>query len=594
MKSQATTFVAALLENLLHDCSHKVSSSNLRRDIETINSRLREEGIAFATKTLPRFFKAVLAGVETGTYIPPDGFTRRRGSLLPAFLRGWTTRIFTHDGKVRSDLDEYSFQELYQICAACYKMELPYPKRVEKATIDTFKSNETTVKAFVLPDDCLSRSVRSLARQILHTVLRDVCWRDIKPKHGPGATATAGWRGKGNGKYHWSTKYQRLHSQYPYYEYFCPSLSAVCHTGGSDWYKRLEPSVTPRAKVCLVPKDSRGPRLISMEPVEIQWIQQGMHRLIVDAVERHPITRGRVNFTDSSFNREAALKASVNGDFATIDLKDASDMIPLSLVRDLFPAEFLDKAEACRSTATLLPGGSLALAKFAPMGSALCFPVMALTLFALTLATLRLWRYDDTVLVYGDDLIVRSDAYGAVRRTLESHCLKINSMKSFYRGKFRESCGLDAYNGVVVTPIRLRHAPGATSPSTSVYTHLIELSDAFFDKGYWKTCAFLRRKLRRLYGKIPWSHTRSGPGYYCPDLSVSEERNSTLFKKRTNQALQRTEFLIPVVRPIKRLSGAGWRVRLLKGLLGLYSEQDEDWMVAERGLSRLRPRWCMG
>jgi hypothetical protein len=388
-----------------------------------------------------------------------------------------------------------------------------------------------------------------------------------------------------NSKYVFQRKYQRLHQEYPYYEYFSPSLGKLSFESG--WYQKLQPSINPTAKVVLVPKDSRGPRLISMEPLEIQWIQQGLSKKFVKRVERHALTRGFVNFTDQTINRALAREASERGHLATLDLKAASDRVPLKLVEYLFPEDLFKAMMACRSTCTTLPSGEvLPLYKFAPMGSALCFPVMATTLWALTQSILSL-DPDDldereelhalprsprlATFVYGDDLIVPTDAASRVFAELPHYGLKLNEQKSYTTGFFRESCGMDAYFGDQVTPVRLRASLDEdtlrSSRSRALVTkkskargpvhltdslrriggkrglmskakaefwaersnvlrfvyHVNELSRAYYHNGYWESSVFLQTFLTGWLG----SHKRPRPSKIKPDGEIVPEEDTS-------------------------------------------------------------------
>jgi len=565
-----------------------VSRQSVLRDKAYIASRVKHEGFSFLTKTLPKFFKGILVGLEKGAYIPVPGFNTRPRSLLPAFLQGWTKRIFAPSGELLPDADVYSISELHQICNLLYKLEVPCTSAENQRVIDSFIQNEFEIATEVQENLDFDNGRFRLARKLVNDLFRGFNPRNIRPRHGPGAVAGGE---KGNGKYSFGTKYQRLHSKYPYYEYFSPSLSR--RSFELPWYKSLTPSVLPIAKVVLVPKDSRGPRLISMEPLEIQWIQQGLSRLVISRVYESNLTKGKVNFDDQTVNQRLALSSSRDGKYATIDLKDASDRISLRLVRELFPEDLVEHMEACRSIATTLPCGKVVpLNKFAPMGSALCFPVLALTVWALAEATCRLNRITGEVYVYGDDLIVPTCVAPLVLDTLESYGLAINHGKSFLNGKFRESCGQDAYDGVSITPIRFKKGIYGEHPSHTVYSHLIELSEAFFNKGYWATCEFLRKKVQQDFGPVPWTHSRSFPGFYCPDYSETLLRNKS-FKRRHNADYQRTELRVPRVVTPTEFSSVDYTAWMLKGLNGLYRMCAESGKVALRRRGALHKRWCV-
>lgn len=587
MKSQQG-FYPRLLSKLLSDMAESVDENSLARDRDYLKSRYATEGLTFFTRILPSFGKAVLHGIESGRFHPPLGFRKsRKGSLLPAFLQGWTKRIFSADLSVLPDINPHDLGEVMQICMLLYKLELPYSHEQEATVVNSFIKTEHEM-ANPQEDLPLHGNVLDLASSLLDRALNGFNPKDIKPGHGPGAVATGE---RGNDKYSFRRKYQRLHQEFPYYRYFSPSLSAISFE--SAWYKHLEPSVLPIAKVCLVPKDSRGPRLISMEPLEIQWIQQGILRRIVPHIEKSSFIRGKINFTSQEKNRQLALEASANKAYCTLDLKEASDRVSLSLFRRIFPKDLVKTFESCRSIATELPDGRiLPLSKFAPMGSALCFPVMALTIWALTEATIILkHRKRKHFLVYGDDIIVPTEDVDCVIETLHSAGLLVNNEKSYINSLYRESCGLDAYNGVLVTPVRLRRGIDREQRDSHTYTHLIEFSESLFDRGLWRTCSFIRKSLRDVFGKIPWTHDHTYPGFFCPDISVCDQRNSS-FRKRYNSDLQRYEIHLRTVESDRIPSGLQYHSQLLKGLLGLYSESEEDFHVTPRRRCELRRRWC--
>lgn len=313
------------------------------------------------------------------------------------------------------------------------------------------------------------------------------------------------------------------------------------------------------ARVILVPKDSRGPRLISCEPLENQWIQQGLGQAIVRHVERHPLTRYNVHFTDQEPNRRGALVGSIGGRYATLDLKEASDRVTVGLVRLLFPEPLLKCLLAVRTTGTVLPSKQvLNLDKYAPMGSALCFPVMALAIWALLTARFRGDAHArQSLLVYGDDVIVPGyQALNAIS-TLESFGLLVNRDKSCIQGLFRESCGQDAFKGHCVTPVRVR-TPWSRVTSPSSYLSYIAYANTFRRKGYIRASEVITGWLCRLYGKVPCKDMMLN----VPALDVVPEAHRPR-KSRFNKRLQKREWLVltPKARNIRRQID-GWSMLL--------------------------------
>lgn len=180
-----------------------------------------------------------------------------------------------------------------------------------------------------------------------------------------------------------------------------------------------------------------------------------------------------------------------------------------------------------RSTkADVFGHGVMPLAKFASMGSALCFPVEAMvftTIIFLALerkANTRFTRKDvlsfaGQVRVYGDDIIVPVDCVDPVVDLLEAFGLKVNKSKSFWNGKFRESCGGDYYDGTWVTPVRVRRRVPAqlgsgrlpknvTGKRAEEVISLVSLRNQLYLAGYWQTCKWLDQNIRKLLnGRYP-------------------------------------------------------------------------------------------
>jgi hypothetical protein len=619
MKSHSIFYIE-LFRKMIQDCTIEGDEKSSLRDFRylfgsnagEVGGRLFHEGLPLLTEVLPSFGKAILGWIEAGrVHTPFPGFATDKGGLLPKLFSGWTKRIFHRDGSVRPEADPHALQELLQICMLLYKLELPASQGKKDRVIEQFVLTEHELSQSTQKVS-FDSSIFALAKRLISEVLGKFDPYAIKPKHGPGAVSTGE---KGNEKWDFRRKFQRLHGEYPYYEYFSPSLSHVglLASGHSrrplgsltgynrlnrfsesftSWYRGLEPSVLPIAKVVLVPKDSRGPRLISMEPLEIQFIQQGIMRELVSHIESHPLTKGKVRFNNQTPNQDAALKSSRTRECATLDLKEASDRVSLALFQSLFPEHIVKAFEACRSVATELPDGTiLPLKKFAPMGSALCFPVMALTIWALSEASLLESNLSTAeVLVYGDDLVIPTPGFSAVVNCLHDHGLLVNTGKSFKDSFFRESCGMDAFKGVQVTPVRLKKLFTGSVSSPTFLEHLIALSEAFFDKGYWRVTDFLRKEVSRVYGKVPWTHDRSYPGFFTPSPSIAWRRNSC-FRKRYNANLQRWEVLVRVRSQPRTPSQVSVAGRMLKGLTGLFEFAGEDNRVTPRDEGVLRWRY---
>jgi hypothetical protein len=148
------------------------------------------------------------------------------------------------------------------------------------------------------------------------------------------------------------------------------------------------------------------------------------------------------------------------------------------------------------------------------MGSAVIFPLQTIIYSCLAIAAvLRSQRASDRfssdaienaarrVRVFGDDIIIPKYAYGYMLKLLHWVGLKVNDTKTFSGGNFRESCGVDAFRGVDVTPAYLVRAPERVGESD--VGSFIEVSNNFWKQGYWHTATWLDSFTSRWNHLIP-------------------------------------------------------------------------------------------
>ena len=329
------------------------------------------------------------------------------------------------------------------------------------------------------------------ARRLVGLVIGRINWSEITPSHGPGAVYPSHSPcDKGN-----FNIYAPIEAHYPYDSYF----NSLTLSGWDDLMSHREINEEIHCKLVAVPKDSRGPRLICVHPKEAIWIQQGQRRVLEKAITHHPLTRGFINFDDQGVNGRLAMSSSEDREFCTIDLKEASDRIGFSLVTYLFgyAAKLLSCSRA--SHVKLLDGRLLELQCFAPMGNALTFPVESLVFWSLARAGIlsRYGQYCNDVYVFGDDIIVPTKFYEGAIGGLISAGLIPNESKTFRKGFFRESCGVDAYHGKDVTPLRMK-VRGVNSYSDG--ESLCDLAKRLRIKGFTDTSSCLYSAVSRWFG----------------------------------------------------------------------------------------------
>lgn len=268
-------------------------------------------------------------------------------------------------------------------------------------------------------------------------------WR---PKHGPGVVA--------EGKLSLANKYRCLGPD--------QRLTYLFNHLDTDGYSFHKSTVRTSRLIC-VPKSVTKLRTICAEPCTLQWTQQGFLYSIMDYINSHKYLRRRIDLRDQQKNCISAWEGSIDGSLSTIDLSDASDSVSWRLIRQWFDKTALREIFfACRSTHVTLPSGeNIRVNKFAPMGSALCFPTECIVFCAIVEAAIKVAGGDPNrsrYRVYGDDIIVEQEFSSAVIDRLEQNGFHVNRDKTYCSSTpniFRESCGGEFLNGVDVCPLRL-------------------------------------------------------------------------------------------------------------------------------------------
>lgn len=496
---------------ILEDCFNMnplYGRTDYLRDKNTILRRYTHEGLSFLTKTLPGLFDSLLNYLETGNSAYPS-FKLKHGAVYPVFLQRLLRPIYEDHTSEHTVL---CMKCLYQLCAAFEKLKGPYKQGVLIKQLDEFVETDNSLSKEWSDDQMIVlRKARNLISKIIAGLNPfDVAQSELfLPRPGPGATNSPTRK---HMRYRPHVDYPQLTEFFKYDEWYSSQSlnyrgykgtllsSSVDEASGSV---RITQSL-PTSRFKFVHKKFGKPRCICIEQLEVQWLQQGLRRALYSVVENHPLTKGYVSFTDQSINGLKALQASTaHGVHSTIDMSSASDRISRDLVEYLFG----DNEELCKSLLSLstriieLPKDIpykrkyLMAKKFAPMGSALCFPVMALVHFALikSIISTKVPQHvnDIPVWVYGDDIILEKAHTDCVFEQLPGFGMKLNLKKSFKNSLFRESCGVHAYNGVIITPTRLKSIVSTPLSVNEVVSALRNESDLYY-KGFRCTAQLIR------------------------------------------------------------------------------------------------------
>lgn len=550
--------------------------------------------------------------------------------VIPKFLRGLYLLVFHETGRLKDDYDVQAVFFLRQILFAA-----------KKATVQCSQKNiENEVLEFYLVD----RSLPEPDRFWLETVSSPTCLggiydgfgksplyaprvnaldpreriqlsnvlarldlvsglvtaslgsydpRDWRFRHGPGAVSEA--VGPSN-KYCWKNWSDTLECEYPIADYGFHSYASWagrCHSdegfGSNEPYSRM----------VAVPKSYSKPRLIAAEPSEHQWCQQNCWSYFAQR-SRSSWLDGFVRFRDQTLNQDLCLRGSSDGTLATIDLSAASDRVTCHAVGQMFRGN--PKLLRClRASRTRLIEQKLTpkapnlyeLRKFSTMGNACTFPIESLMFLSIALASvltarqLRVTRRNietliGEVAVFGDDIVIPDDSRELFVATLEILDFKVNQAKSFWTGKFRESCGVDSFNGVNVTPVYWKSAyDGGPESLASV----VESSNNFYRKFLLSTSTHLASTLPKALPKVAM---RAGAfGLKSRTRSLDND-----LKGRWNSLLQRAELLVvslAVTQPKAPIEGDS-------AMLQYFTEEPDPWLpwcsgVLQRPKSKTRLRW---
>jgi len=490
-------------------------------DLKTVKARCKHEGLSFLTITLPEFGKDFQKSLDQGQVDRHlfAGFQRK--AELPRFLGGFLDRVFDRSsGRLLEEPCIDSILAVRQLTLMFGKMDLPCSDARVRSAMRGFIECEQDVKRY---DQARSSQMRDEFAKVGSVLFRDLFTRvdsDIYegkyiPRHGPGSTAD---RLTGNRKFEQRTWPARLEQIFRMDEMLLPNGRYYDLLESIDV---LEPGSEIPVKVISVPKTLKTPRIIAQEPTAMQYAQQAVRDVIRGHLERDDILSKFISPEDQTPNQELALVGSLYGNLATLDLSEASDRVSNQLVRDLFRSwPWLNGAvDASRSRkAEVLVGEekfNLRLAKFASMGSGLTFDVEAMVFLTLVFVAIQrdlnrtLTRRDvkrlvGSVRVYGDDIIVPVDYVHTVVSVLEDFGLRVNRGKSFWTGRFRESCGKDYYHGHDVSIVRYRGSKFPTQRQHATeFNKLSVFRNQCYFAGYWQTARWIDDHLLKVFRHYP-------------------------------------------------------------------------------------------
>lgn len=442
----------------------------------------------------------------------------------------------------------------------------------------------------------------SALRAIIQSLLPPFSWRDLRPKFGPGSVQERGVRTRIDKIRH--LQYDRLIDRFILHGHLGKygdgdelglSASRVL-PDPSRWTP--DSGVSSRiARLRFVPKNLKVARSICMEPNTLMYFQQAAMARTLELIGESLLSNF-IDIKDQSRNRELACAGSFTGEVDTLDLSSASDSVSVQLVKEIFPASWKLMMLVTRSHSAFLPNGlTHRLWKFAPMGSALCFPTQCIIfasvcIYAACRHTYEVehvqcdflsWLTPDVIkrvclsfgkrvewrrsgyqplAVYGDDIIVDQKLTSLVTSILSRLGFIVNEEKSFVGSQsFRESCGGFYLNGHDITPLYFRVKGVRRTLSAEHVASHVSLLNASRERGYFNTHSFLLRTLLRWECPKRYKNRASGK-LAIPFVSdpqqwgvYRENPGNKHLASRRNSDLQRTEYRILTVSYDSRIFG---------------------------------------
>jgi len=521
-----------------------------RRDASRLLSLIDQRGLPFLMVDLPAFGKHLDRCMADGSLTTSGiaGFRPyRSGGVIPRLFKGLLLQIFDDNGVLRIDYDPAAIRFSRQLCLMAKKYKIACSDSRTWEHVHEFFKIDHEVRSSSLnwdEDELRTDSLRNLHigdsyscrpaplfdhitdidrsrgsfstsdSSLADTVQRtaDACvsvfggfnpseWRS---KHGPGAVSD---QRRTSFKYDFPTWSAKLEGTFPSDELAFANFSFwVDFLSGQGSSSSLSENEPP-SRLIAVPKTLKGPRLIASEPVSHQWCQQSIRDFLTVQMRKSPLG-DCIMIHDQKPNQRLALEASHTGSHATIDLSSASDRISCWLVERIFRANssLLSALHASRTRwiANAIDKKSPAfhkIRKFSCMGSACTFPVQSVIFAILAISTIlhrrnipisirNIRQASKEVQVYGDDIIVPIDCWEVLQGLLGDLGLEVNRAKTYGNGKFRESCGVDAYDGHDVSATYSITFPEVSRPESMI--SLVDTHNNFLTKGYWRTAEYLK------------------------------------------------------------------------------------------------------
>lgn len=428
------------------------------------------------------------------------------------------------------------------------RLSLSFAPELRKQSLDAFIANENAVKLYSRRE--LSSPIDLRIKELLAGALQPA--KDaLTSVNSSGVASHTDRRYFSNGiAYKAAVKVNKIRSvlnnlpgAFPF-EYF-----TYGDPGPIRRYGRYREPVN-MAYVTAVPKSYKAFRIIAVEEAHRQYAMSGIYSILADTITKPGKANNRHNtmrrsavsddlteipLFDQWVNQELARIGSITGNYATLDLSNASDLVSKVFFRSHFPLWFVKLVDPLLPTHYELEDEVRLMHQCATAGCQLTFILESLVYWAISRAACEyaaLLMGDKepfSISVYGDDIIIPTRYAETCIEFITHYKMRVNTSKSFFSPEhlYRESCGAEYFKGLPLDSkyfprtnlhfdwnTKTRYPMVTTGPKTSESLEsLVSLQRRIF--GTSRTAArFLAEYVRVLYP----SFSSSEPGTICDDL----------------------------------------------------------------------------
>lgn len=301
-----------------------------------------------------------------------------------------------------------------------------------------------------------------------------------------------------------------------------------------------------------VPKNWATHRTIAKEPTHLMPFQ-----LAIDAFYKERLRRWGVDLRSQSRNQELARIGSIDGSFATIDLKEASNSLCYNAVALCWPSDWFRTLCSFRSASYSLDGEVRPYSMFSSMGNGYTFTIETI-IFTAACRAVGSRQYA----VYGDDIVIESEYAPSVVKLLAFLGFKTNVAKTFMSTScgFRESCGCDYWRGHLITPFYLRECPKYSDRAglSHVLNGLVGCASVPGPLWSWLHALVLQHGIRL----VPWNED-SRSGVWITPNRAWRTRRLKVDHRRTIRGEDNPDFGFPIFEGYgvvqERRKTLGWR-----------------------------------